>query len=36
MSELAFGKEIELWKHAIDRHVRTVAKVFVDGKNVGL
>jgi micrococcal nuclease len=31
MSELAFGKEIELQKHAIDRYGRTVAQVFVDG-----
>jgi len=36
MSELAFGKEIELRKHAIDRYGRTVAQVFVDGKDVGL
>ena len=36
MSELAFGKEIELRRHAIDRYGRTVAQVFVDGKDVGL
>ena len=36
MSELAFGKEIELRQHAIDRYGRTVAQVFVDGKDVGL
>jgi hypothetical protein len=36
MSELAFGKEIELRKNAIDRYGRTVAQVFVDGKDVGL
>ena len=36
MSELAFGKEIELRKHAIDRYGRTVAQVFVDGKDVSL
>ena len=36
MSELAFGKEIELRKHAIDRYGRTIAQVFVDEKDVGL
>ena len=36
MSELAFVKEIELRPHAIDRYGRTVAQVFVDGKDVGM
>jgi endonuclease YncB( thermonuclease family) len=36
MSELVFGKDIELRPHAIDRYGRTVAQVVVDGKDVGL
>ncbi len=36
MSELVFGKDIDLWRHAIDRYGRTVAQVGVDGKDVGL
>jgi endonuclease YncB( thermonuclease family) len=36
MSELVFGKEIELQTHAIDRYGRTVAMVFVSGRDVGL
>ena len=36
MSELVFGKEVELHPHAIDRYGRTVAMVFVDGRDVGL
>jgi endonuclease YncB( thermonuclease family) len=32
MSELVFGKDIELRQHAIDRYRRTVAQVFVDRK----
>ena len=35
MSDLAFGKDIELRPHAIDRYGRTVAQVGVDGKDVG-
>ena len=35
MSELVFGKDIELLPHAIDRYGRTVAQVGVDGKDVG-
>jgi micrococcal nuclease len=35
MSELLFGKDIELRPHAIDRYGRTVAQVGVDGKDVG-
>jgi micrococcal nuclease len=35
MSELVFGKDIELRTHAIDRYGRTVAQVLVDGKDVG-
>jgi micrococcal nuclease len=34
MSELVFGKDIELRTHAIDRYGRTVAQVAVDGKDV--
>jgi endonuclease YncB( thermonuclease family) len=36
MSELVFGKEIDLRPHAIDRYGRTVAQVGVDGKDAGL
>jgi endonuclease YncB( thermonuclease family) len=36
MSELVFGKEVELRPHTIDRYGRTVAMVFVDGRDVGL
>jgi micrococcal nuclease len=36
MSELMFGKNIELRTHAIDRYGRTVAQVGVDGKDVGV
>ena len=36
MSELAFGKEIELRRLTIDRYGRTVGQVFVDGKDVGV
>jgi micrococcal nuclease len=36
MSEMVFGKDIELRQHAIDRYGRTVAQVFVDGKDVSL
>jgi micrococcal nuclease len=35
MSELVFGKDIDLLPHAIDRYGRTVAQVSVDGKDVG-
>jgi micrococcal nuclease len=35
MSELVFGKDIELRTHAIDRYGRTVAQVLVDAKDVG-
>jgi micrococcal nuclease len=35
ISELVFGKDIELRTHAIDRYGRTVAQVEVDGKDVG-
>jgi micrococcal nuclease len=35
MSELVFGKDIELRQHAIDRYGRAVAQVGVDGKDVG-
>jgi micrococcal nuclease len=36
MSELVFGKDIDLRLHAMDRYGRTVAQVRVDGKDVGL
>ena len=36
MSELVFGKEVELRPHTIDRYGRTVAMVFVGGRDVGL
>jgi endonuclease YncB( thermonuclease family) len=36
MSELVFGRVIEMRSHAIDRYGRTVAQVSVDGKDVGL
>jgi len=36
MSELAFGKNVELRPHAVDRYGRTVAQVFVDGRDAGL
>jgi hypothetical protein len=35
MSELVFGKDIELRTHAIDRYGRTVEQVDIDGKDVG-
>ncbi len=34
MSELVFGKDIDLRLHAIDRYRRTVGQVAVDGKDV--
>jgi micrococcal nuclease len=36
MSVLTFGKDVELRPHAIDRYGRTVAMVFVGGRDVGL
>jgi endonuclease YncB( thermonuclease family) len=36
MSALVFGKGVELRPHAIDRYGRTVAMVFVDGRDAGL
>jgi endonuclease YncB( thermonuclease family) len=36
MSELVFGKEVELRPHTIDRYGRLVAKVFVESQNAGL
>jgi len=36
MSELAFGKNVELRPHAVDRYGRTAAQVFVDGRDRGL
>jgi len=36
MSALVFGKDVELRPHGADRYGRTVAMVFVDGRDVGL
>jgi endonuclease YncB( thermonuclease family) len=36
MSELVFGKEVELHPHSIDRHGRLVAVVYVNGTDAGL
>jgi endonuclease YncB( thermonuclease family) len=36
MSALTFGRNVELRPHAIDHYGRTVAMVFVDGRDVGL
>ena len=36
MSALVFGKDVELVPHTIDRYGRTVALVFVDGRDAGL
>jgi micrococcal nuclease len=36
MSELVFGKDIDLRPHALDRYGRTVARVDVDGRDLGL
>jgi endonuclease YncB( thermonuclease family) len=36
MSALVFGKDVELHPHGVDRYGRTVAMVFVDGRDVGL
>jgi endonuclease YncB( thermonuclease family) len=36
MGALVFGKDVELRPHAIDRYGRSVAMVFVDGRDVGL
>jgi len=36
MGALVFGKYVELRPHTIDRYGRTVAMVFVDGRDVGL
>jgi endonuclease YncB( thermonuclease family) len=36
MSELVFGKEVELRVHAIDRYGRMVCLVIVEGKEAGL
>ena len=36
MSELVFGKEVELRPHTIDRYGRLVARVLVDGQDAGL
>ena len=36
MSELVFGKEVELRPHTIDRYGCTVAMVFVESRDVGL
>src|SRR5215469_6155468 len=36
MGALVFGKDVELRPHALDRYGRTVAMIFVDGRDVGL
>jgi endonuclease YncB( thermonuclease family) len=36
MSELLFGKDVELQAHTIDRYWRLVARVLVDGQDAGL
>jgi len=36
MSELVFGKDVELRPHTIDRYGRLVARVFVKGQDAGL
>lgn len=36
MSELVFGKEVELRPHTIDRYGRLVCMVFVEGRDAGL
>ena len=36
MSELVFGKEVELRPHTIDRYGRLVARVLVSGQDAGL
>jgi endonuclease YncB( thermonuclease family) len=36
MSELVFGREVELHSHTIHRYGRTVAIVYVDGTDAGL
>lgn len=36
MSALVFGKDVELHPRGVDRYARTVAMVFVDGRDVGL
>jgi endonuclease YncB( thermonuclease family) len=36
MSELLFGKDVELQAHTIDRYWRLVARVLIDGQDAGL
>ena len=36
MSELVFGKDVELRPHTIDRYGRLVARVFVEGRDAGV
>jgi endonuclease YncB( thermonuclease family) len=36
MSELVFGKDVELQPHTIDRYGRLVARVLIDGQDAGL
>ena len=36
MSELVFGKDVELRVYGLDKYGRTLATVFVDGKDVCL
>ena len=36
MSELVFGKDVQLLPHTIDRYGRLVARVIVEGQDAGL
>jgi hypothetical protein len=36
MSDLVFGKDVELRPHSIDRYGRLAARVLVDGRDAGL
>ena len=36
MSDLVFGKDVELQAHSIDRYGRLIARVFVDGEDADL
>jgi endonuclease YncB( thermonuclease family) len=36
MSDLVFGKDVNLQAHSVDRYGRLVAQVFVDGQDAGL
>jgi endonuclease YncB( thermonuclease family) len=36
LSDLVFGKDVELQAHSIDRYGRLIARVFVDGEDADL